>query len=157
VTWELDLFVPGFAKPQGSKRHVGHGVMIEMSKDLGPWRDRVGWFALQARPGTAPIERLIPVILVAEFVMRRPVATPKRSTPPAIRSPDLDKLVRSVGDALTGIAWIDDAQLVSTWAFKRIADLDEATGVHIRVGKWPSDQICALGNLGGSLGDGKAS
>lgn len=157
MTWELDLFVPGFAKPQGSKRHVGRGVMIEMSKDLGPWRDRVGWFALQARPGTAPIERLIPVILVAEFVMRRPVATPKRSTPPAIRAPDLDKLVRSVGDALTGIAWIDDAQLVSTWAFKRIADLDEATGVRIRVGKWPSDQICGL--FGGllALGDGEAA
>ena len=29
------------AAPQGSKRHVGRGIMIESSKRVKPWRDAV--------------------------------------------------------------------------------------------------------------------
>jgi Holliday junction resolvase RusA-like endonuclease len=40
-------------------------------------------------------------------------------TTPATRPPDLDKLTRAVLDALTGIVWTDDAQVVAVAATKR--------------------------------------
>ena len=37
----LVLFVAGLPAAQGSKRHVGGGRMIEMSKAVAPWREAV--------------------------------------------------------------------------------------------------------------------
>src|SRR5881392_2089938 len=98
------LFIPGTPAPQGSKRHIGHGRMLESSAAVGPWRERValavhqqGWPLLAG-----------PVAVDLTFVMPRPKSAPKRSTPPAIRRPDLDKLERAILDALTGIAFADD-------------------------------------------------
>ena len=38
-----EIFIPviGIPAPQGSKRHVGHGIMIENSKRVKPWRQDV--------------------------------------------------------------------------------------------------------------------
>jgi len=36
---ERNLFVPGAPAPQGSKRHVGNGVMVEASKHRKLRRD----------------------------------------------------------------------------------------------------------------------
>lgn len=131
--WMLDVFVPGVPRPQGSKKSFGRGRMVEVSEHVGPWRERVAWFSVQALVGVAPIERLIPVATSVEFVMPRPSSAPKKSTPPAIRQPDLDKCLRAINDALTGIAWIDDAQVVATHTLKRIAEIDEQSGVRIKV------------------------
>ena len=38
---------------------------------------------------------------------------------------DTDKLIRSVCDALTGIAWYDDSQVVDITAKKRFASRDQ--------------------------------
>ena len=40
---ELVVVVYGVPAPQGSKRHVGHGILVESSKKLRPWRDAVRW------------------------------------------------------------------------------------------------------------------
>ena len=37
----LTVIVYGTPAPQGSKRHVGHGRMIEQSKRVKPWRNDV--------------------------------------------------------------------------------------------------------------------
>lgn len=50
-----------------------------------------------------------PVILAVDFHLERPQRV--RGHEPHVSSPDLDKLVRSVGDALTGTCWADDAQV----------------------------------------------
>lgn len=34
----VEFTVLGVPAPQGSKRHVGRGVLVESSKALGPWR-----------------------------------------------------------------------------------------------------------------------
>lgn len=128
----LEVFIPGKPAPQGSKNSYGRGRMVESSKAVGPWRERVAYMALQARTGV-PIGRETPVLLTVAFVMPRPVSAPKRSTPPAIRQPDLDKCVRAIGDALTGVTWVDDAQVTQIVASKRIAELDEVAGCHITV------------------------
>ncbi len=132
----IAFFVPGKPAPQGSKRHVGRGILVESSKDVGPWRERI---ALAAH---SHAERLLdgPVSVGLHFVMPRPKSAPKRTTPPAIRRPDTDKLARACLDALTGICFIDDSQVIDLHATKRLAQLDETPGVHITIAGEPAHQ-----------------
>lgn len=125
----LDVFVPGDPAPQGSKRHVGRGILVESSKAVGPWRERVALAAHHAGHTQQPG----PVSVELSFVMRRPKSAPKRRTPAATKRPDLDKLARACLDAITGITIIDDAQITDLRARKRLAEIGEQPGVHIRV------------------------
>jgi crossover junction endodeoxyribonuclease RusA len=128
--WLFELMVPGRPAAQGSKRHLGNGILVEQSKAVAPWRDRVSWHVAQSWP-TGQLSG--PVRVRLSFVMPRPAATPKRKTPPAIKRPDTDKLSRAVFDALTGVCWRDDSQVVDLHATKRLAELDEIPGVLIQI------------------------
>jgi crossover junction endodeoxyribonuclease RusA len=123
--------VPGKPAPQGSKRHVGKGILIESSKEVGPWRERVALAAYTA------VDRLIakpnPAYVVIEFILPRPASTPKRFTPSATKRPDRDKLERAILDALTGIAFEDDSQVVASLSIKRLAEIGESPGAHIEI------------------------
>jgi crossover junction endodeoxyribonuclease RusA len=129
----LTTFIPGTPAPQGSKRHVGGGVMIESSKALKPWRQDVRMALLDA--AAQPVARFEgPVLVRCIFVMPRPVSTPKRSTPPAVKKPDLDKLCRAVLDAVGSAGvWRDDSQVVRLIADKRLAEIGETGGLHLTV------------------------
>ena len=128
----LNVFVPGIPAPQGSKRHVGNGIMIESSKKVAPWRTIVGFTV--GNEVTSPIESGVPIYVRIEFVMPRPKTTPKaRPTPPAVKRPDLDKLIRAILDACSGVAWHDDSQVTSVAATKRIAEVDEVPGAQIQI------------------------
>jgi crossover junction endodeoxyribonuclease RusA len=129
----LQFVVPGKPAPQGSKRHVGHAVMVESSRELGPWRERVALAAHNAMTvaGTTPYTAAVSIGLC--FVLPRPKNTPKRRTPPAAKRPDLDKLTRSVLDAITGVVLLDDAQVVDLHAHKRLAGLGETPGVTVTI------------------------
>lgn len=127
----LDFFVPGRPAPQGSKRHVGNGILVESSKALAPWRTTVAWHAAQVYRA-APLDGALTVQV--EFVMPRPKSLPKRQpTPPHTKKPDTDKLIRGVLDALTGVVWRDDSQINDLHPTKRYAELDEQPGARIRV------------------------
>ena len=119
------VFIPGKPAPQGSKRHLGNGIMVESSKAVKPWRVDVAWKVREQF--LTPFDG--PVKLELHFVMPRPKSTPKKSTPAAIKRPDVDKLARAVLDAITGVVVVDDSQIVHLVATKRIAELDEQTGV----------------------------
>jgi crossover junction endodeoxyribonuclease RusA len=127
---EFLLFVPGKPAPQGSKRHVGNGILVESSKAVAPWRTLVAWSAAQQWKWPPALSA---VAIELEFVMPRPAGTPKKSTPPAIKRPDLDKLERAVFDALTDVCWKDDSQVVEAHATKRLAEIGELPGVHISI------------------------
>lgn len=129
--WALEVFIPGKPAAQGSKRHVGGGRLVEQSKAVAPWRTLVAWHVAQEWTA-APLDG--PIDLEVEFVMPRPSATPKRRTPPAIRRPDVDKLLRALLDAVTGVLWRDDSQVVQVFMTKRIAELGEQPGCRIRAG-----------------------
>lgn len=126
---DFQLFVPGKPAPQGSKRHVGHGILVESSKALAPWRTTVAWHVAQEWK-LAPLCGAVQVDLM--FVLPRPRSTPK-VTPPAIKRPDADKLTRAIFDALTGVCWRDDSQIVDFHTSKRLAELDELPGVQIGI------------------------
>ncbi len=124
------LTVFGVAAPQGSKRHVGGGRMVESSKKLKPWRESVSAAAqvwcLRHR-GFVPFDE--PLELRARFALPRPASTPKKVTRPA-KKPDLDKLARAILDALSGIIYTDDARIVRIVAEKCFAD---DAGPHVEI------------------------
>lgn len=147
---EIVFYAEGVPAPQGSKTHVGGGRLIESSRQVGPWRDTVRRAAIEAMAGRPPIEG--PVYLVQVFALPRPKShygtgrnarRVKRGAPalPSTR-PDLDKLVRAVGDALTGVCYRDDAQVVNLCAAKYYVAPSgtlSVPGVQIRVhgeGHW---------------------
>lgn len=127
----LALFVPGKPAPQGSKRHVGRGILVESSKACAPWRTTVAWHTAQVHTA-APLDG--PLAVRLQFVMPRPAGLPKRKpTPPMTKRPDTDKLARAILDALTGVAWRDDSQITDLRGTKRYAELDEQPGVYIHL------------------------
>lgn len=127
----LEFTVLGTPSPQGSKRHVGKGVMVESSKTLRPWRDLVAWTAREAHRPDPPFDG--PVNLNLTFTLKRPRAhyrTGKhhaelRSDAPVFhpKKPDLDKLARAIMDALTTASvWKDDSQVATLHARKTYGD-----------------------------------
>jgi crossover junction endodeoxyribonuclease RusA len=125
------LFVPGKAAPQGSKKHVGRGILIESSKEVGPWRERVALAAHNAMGGRAPVSGAVDVWLV--FVLPRPKSAPKTRTPAATKRPDADKLARAILDALSNVCFVDDSQVTGLRITKRIAGIEEQPGVYVEV------------------------
>ena len=136
------ITVRGIPAPQGSKRHVGGGRMIEMSKAVGPWREAVRAETQRAMNGDGPLSGAVSVI--AEFFMPRPKshyrtgrnAALLRDSAPGWPSckPDLDKLERAILDGLTaGGAWGDDSQVVRLIAAKSYAGERHPPGCTIEI------------------------
>jgi crossover junction endodeoxyribonuclease RusA len=133
------VFVPGVPAPQGSAKAFvigGRAVVTHANKNTMPWRDRVSAFIREAiGPG---IEHPTgPVYVQIQFIMPRRAAEPKRVTPPHTRKPDSDKLLRACLDAMTGLVFTDDAQVVNLTADKRTAELGEQPGARILWGGMP--------------------
>lgn len=123
--------VTGLPAAQGSKRHVGNGRVIEMSRAVGPWREAVRAEVQRAMAGCLPFDG--PVAVWLSFWLPRPKSLPRRVLRPAKR-PDLDKLARAVLDGLTaGGAWHDDGQVVKLVAVKRFAAGRDKPGCTIQV------------------------
>ncbi|MGA4726273.1 RusA family crossover junction endodeoxyribonuclease [Micromonospora taraxaci] len=112
----------GQPAPQGSKRHVGNGVMVESSKYVKPWREAVKAAALDVR-GAGWVSLDAPLVASMVFTFARPRGHYRtgrnahllRDTAPArpATTPDLSKLIRSTEDALTDAGiWRDDARVV---------------------------------------------
>lgn len=114
--------------PQGSKRHIGHGRMVEQSKRVKPWREAVrdaARAAMQPEPFGELVSRRPPLdgplSVDAVFTVVKPASAPKRriTWPITRHSGDLDKILRSTFDALTdGWAIADDSRIVEVTACK---------------------------------------
>jgi crossover junction endodeoxyribonuclease RusA len=132
VAWDLDVFVPGRPAPQGSKKHLGNGIMREMSPHVATWREDVRAACLAIWQRRPPLDG--PLELDVEFIRKRPASAPKSRTPAASTAPDLSKLVRSTEDAITSAGvWADDARVTRCTSTKRCAELGETPGARIRI------------------------
>jgi crossover junction endodeoxyribonuclease RusA len=119
---KIEFFAAGQPAQQGSKRSVGNGRFVEVNPNLHSWRSVVA----AACPLEAPLS--CGVAMVVEFRYSRPKShygtrkgQPylKGNAPIFKTSPsDLDKLIRAVNDALTGVAFVDDALVVHITASK---------------------------------------
>lgn len=131
--------VYGEPAPQGSKRHVGNGRMIESSAKVKPWRQDVVAAAREAMAGPNGWAALDgPLCIEMTFTLRKPASAPKKRTTYPDRKPDLSKLVRSTEDALVTAGLIaDDARIVFMEARKVYPGEHPlslgATGARIRV------------------------
>jgi crossover junction endodeoxyribonuclease RusA len=122
--------------PQGSKRHVGGGRMVESSPKLKPWREAVRQEALATgEPSTDQ-----PVYVHLLFRFRRPKGhysakgELKPSAPAChITRPDIDKLARGVLDGITGTLIHDDSQVAFLVASKEYTLPGELEGCQIEI------------------------
>ena len=130
----LRFDVPGVPRPQGSKRHVGNGVMVESCKELKGWRQAVTETAIAA--GAGRWDGPVRVELVFRFDRPKGHWGKRGLLPSApaekVTKPDLDKLSRGVLDALWP-CWGDDAQVVELLARKRFCEQGELPGVLVLV------------------------
>ncbi len=109
-------------------KHIGNGRMIHSrATELATWRSLIALAAKQA--GCKPIDG--PIIISMKFRLKRP-KTVKREFPTV--APDLDKLVRGVNDGLTGVAYVDDSQIIKIATTK---EYSEFTGVDIEINDGP--------------------
>lgn len=117
------ITVHGLPAPQGSKRHVGRGIMIESSKAVKPWREAVLYAVLEQEPHSRRADPILfrgPVSLQICFYLHRPKSAKEGARPD--KKPDLDKLQRSTFDALKSAGvFEDDSRVVSVHATKRYA------------------------------------
>lgn len=140
----IEFFVPGVAKTAGSKkafpiwrgkgseRKFVRSVIVDDAGQAGKdWRASVQFegvrrFKEVMGPVAAPLQGPLAVEFV--FTVTRPKGhTGKKGlhswAPPfPTTKPDVLKLARSVEDALTGIIWKDDAQIVAEVLRKRYGD-----------------------------------
>lgn len=110
--------VDGIPAPQGSKKAFNQGgrcILVESSKNVKPWREAVTKTAKENIPQPLKGE----IHLTVEFALPRTKAMGNKPAPPMIQRPDLDKLLRSTFDGLSGAAYEDDSQVTRVTASKR--------------------------------------
>src|SRR5271170_2147774 len=110
----MRFVVYGTPVPQGSTRaFVPKGwtrpIITAANSKTKPWRQEIAGVAQGA--GIAPWVSGTPIRVVINFYFERPKSL-KKAIVDKVTKPDLDKLARSALDALTGIAFTDDSQVV---------------------------------------------
>lgn len=135
------MFVPGIARTAGS--HVAFGNRItHAGKFTKQWMDKISWFALKEY-GQRQILHEGPVEIEIQFYLQRPerhygTGRNRKKLKPSspichISEPDGDKLRRAVQDALTGIIYKDDKQIIHGQEWKYYADGEQKPGALIKV------------------------
>jgi Holliday junction resolvase RusA-like endonuclease len=140
----IEFFVPGQSRPAGSKGAFNHPktgkiIVTHANKKTKGWMDSVKWFAMQETNSMVPLTEAVCLTLL--FLRDRPKshygsgrnADRLKSSAPIYCTtvPDLTKLTRAVEDALTGIVWKDDSQVVRQDTDKRYCAGTEKAGVNI--------------------------
>lgn len=141
MTATIAFTVRGTPTAQGSVRAFVRGkraVVVGVSGPLSDWRHAIATEARAAMGDTPALTG--PVVVSAWFTFSRPPshfrADGRSLTKSASRYPrlDVDKLARAALDALTGVVWGDDSQVVVLHAHKAWDDDQRGwQGVEIRV------------------------
>jgi len=118
----IEFRVWGVPAPQGSKNQFGG----EANPRTKPWRENISVDAANAMMGRELFTG--PVMAYVQFRFPRPAShygsgknkNKLKASAPVYRdgTPDLDKLLRAVGDAITGFVVRDDRQVVCWVATK---------------------------------------
>ena len=144
--WKFE--VVGEPVPQGSwvpfiSKTTGHAMAKPSNeKALNAWRKLVADTAAACRPPWLREPYDGPVYVKLVYVRKRNdsdylsdgVSLRKGAPRYPATSPDGDKCDRAIWDALTGVAFTNDARVVSWVGVKRFAALDEAERVLVDIG-----------------------
>lgn len=116
---------PGGSKTTGVTK-AGRRFVRDSSKRAAPWKVNVAQAAGETMAGRGLLEG--PLALRVTFYLPRPKshygARGLRPSAPArpITRPDTTKLLRPLEDALTGVVWRDDSQVVEQVAARRYGE-----------------------------------
>lgn len=142
----VDFLAPGLPQTKGStkafiRRRGGKpfAVITNDNEKNDGWAYLVSYFATQCMAGRPPIDG--PVHVTLTFLLPRPQdhfgtgrnagrLRPSASPKPDVK-PDLDKMQRSIFDALSRIVYRDDACVTTAVIMKRYAETQP--GVRVRV------------------------
>jgi crossover junction endodeoxyribonuclease RusA len=131
------LFIAGIPRPQGSKKAFNRGgriVLVEAAAGLKEWRELVGILYRQqklefhSRPAAVTVDLTFLLPQIKKPKLRYPTT-----------KPDIDKLSRAILDALTGIAYEDDSQVVQLKT-QKVYTFNEP-GVYITVSGINNDYV----------------
>ncbi len=125
----------GKPEPQGSAKAFVRGGRAHITSDntgLRFWRNIVAEAARQAMGERNLVDRPEPVRVNIVFRLSRPASLPKRQSY-ATKKPDIDKLVRSSLDGMTGVVWRDDSQVIELTVRKQYCVEGEQPGARIGV------------------------
>lgn len=130
---EVTFEVLGIPQPQGSARAfmpagARYPVVTSDNPKLKGWRKEVAQAARRAHRGD-PIDG--PIRVLAAFYLPRPKAL--RGDRSHVTRPDCDKLLRSIGDSITGVIIRDDAQVTEITGTKAYARVGESPRAVITV------------------------
>ncbi|QIG57733.1 RusA-like Holliday junction resolvase [Arthrobacter phage Shoya] len=120
MTRTLRVVAHGSPAAQGSKKAFVRGkkvALVEMNEKLPGWRAAVEAAArLAAGPTWAPIDAAVSIS--GEIRLRKPRTTKYPDSPAG--APDLDKLQRAIGDALTKSRVITDDARIVHWNIRKV-------------------------------------
>lgn len=132
----IQFVIEGTPRPQGSKRHVGNGIMVESSKYVKDWRSFARFKATIVMRNQVRIEKPNAVQITVDFIFDRPKKHFKsngelRPDAPKFHTsrPDTEKLMRALCDSLTGICFHDDSQVSQQIITKRYGNKEVASSV----------------------------
>lgn len=100
-----------------------------------PAKTRNAESALQAElkaMGPDLYERGVPLIVMVEFIVRRPKSV---KAPYPVSRPDLDNYLKLLKDACNGYLWHDDSQVIQVGMLKRYARENELPHIEMRVSR----------------------
>lgn len=135
----IRIEVLGKPVPEGSTKAIPYkskdggtkvAIMHNKSSELMDWRYRI---AKEYTENGGPYTEEYGVDIHVEFLFVRPKSVKPQKRPNMTVKPDLDKLLRAVMDALTGVAYKDDSQVVSVTAVKRYGDVNDVESARITV------------------------
>ena len=136
----IQFWVHGVPAPKGSARaffvkNLGRSVITNANAKTKPWEQAIRAAAIES--GCTP--ELGAVTVEAEFYFPRPKghfgarglkdSAPRENT----KKPDVDKLVRALLDALTGQAFVDDAQVIQVTGRKHYCPSNGGPGASVTI------------------------
>lgn len=118
----LSFTLPGEPLPKGDRiARNGHVVITKSTARVKRWEESLGWTVRAALGGVA-LSYTGPIMIEASFYFAPPRKLPAdRLGFPCVR-PDVDKCLRALLDALSGVVYRDDGQIVDVVARKRYSD-----------------------------------
>ena len=147
----ISFTVLGKPQPQGSMKGFvlpgkdgkkPRAILTSDNTKMKPYRQQVGWAALDARAKAGHnglfAEKQVAVGVEMKFYFERPQSISKKRIHISVK-PDIDKICRSTIDAMTGVIFADDAQIIQLVASKYygIPERAEITITNLESGATP--------------------
>ncbi len=133
----IAFFVPGLPVGKGRPKATtinGRARMYTPAKTAS-YEGKVAMAATQAMAGCPPIECPAVICLdvhlpIARSWSKKAKAAALADLAPPARKPDADNVLKAICDAINGIVWIDDVQVVDVVMRKRYRDVP---GVYVEI------------------------